>query len=42
MRLGFEIRIEKLEVVECVSLWSVLHRWLAKLRRLLQREEEVR
>jgi len=36
MRLSFEVRIEKLEVVKRESLWSMLNRWLAMLWRRIQ------
>ena len=40
MRLGFEVKPCDLKLVECESLWKTLRRWLAKLWRLVQREEE--
>ena len=38
--LGFEVKLYDLEVIECESLWSVLRRWLARLWRLIENEEE--
>jgi hypothetical protein len=35
MRLSFEVRIEKLELVKCETIASQLRRWLAKLWKLL-------
>jgi len=34
MRLSFEVRRCDLKMVECQSLWSMLHRWLVTLWRL--------
>ena len=39
MGLIFEVKRFDLKMVECESLWSVLHRWLAKLRRLIRKEK---
>lgn len=35
--MSFEIKRHDLRLVECESLWSMLHRWLATLWRLAKR-----
>ena len=37
--MSYEVEIEKCKLVERESLWSLLRQWLAKLWRLIRKEE---
>jgi len=38
--MSFDVKRYDLRLVECESLWSLFHRWLAALRRPIGKEGE--